>query len=84
MVTWACIVLAVLASPLRVTCMSPPHGSLFRAPGTQTYDYVVVGGGNAGLTVAACLAQDGRFTVGIVEAGSTFTQETGNHGLGPG
>lgn len=79
-----CFILATLASPLCVTCTVQPRGSLFRAPCTQTYDYVVVGGGTAGLTIATRLAQDGRFTVGVVEAGSTFTQESGNHSLVPG
>lgn len=65
--------LAAFALLICLICATAPYGSLFRAPGTQTYNYVVVGGGTAGLTIAARLAQDGRFTVGVVEAGSTFT-----------
>lgn len=35
----------------------------------QTYDYVVVGGGLAGLTVAARLSEDPNVTVAVIEAG---------------
>jgi hypothetical protein len=40
-----------------------------------------VGGGTASLTMATSLEPDGRLTVGVVEAGSLFTQESGNHSL---
>ncbi|KAL7813157.1 GMC oxidoreductase [Trichoderma aethiopicum] len=35
----------------------------------QSFDYLIIGGGTAGLVVASRLAQDGRFTVGVLEAG---------------
>lgn len=34
-----------------------------------TYDYVVIGAGTAGLTVAARLSQSGKYTVAVIEAG---------------
>lgn len=46
-----------------------PSGSSYGVPGNASYDYVVVGGGTAGLTVATRLAQDGRFSVAVIEAG---------------
>ncbi|QRV90174.1 GMC oxidoreductase [Ceratobasidium sp. AG-Ba] len=36
---------------------------------SQTFDYVVVGGGTAGLAVAARLAENSSITVGVIEAG---------------
>ncbi|KAF9262835.1 alcohol oxidase [Marasmius fiardii PR-910] len=33
------------------------------------FDFLIVGGGTTGLTVAATLAEDRKFTVGIIEAG---------------
>lgn len=33
------------------------------------FDFVVVGAGTAGLTLAARLSQNGKFTVGVLEAG---------------
>ena len=33
------------------------------------YDYVIVGGGTAGLTVADRLTEDGRYTVLVIEIG---------------
>ncbi|KAG9095752.1 hypothetical protein FRC06_009462, partial [Ceratobasidium sp. 370] len=41
-------------------------GSSFAA---QTFDYVVVGGGTAGLAVAARLAENSSISVGVIEAG---------------
>lgn len=53
-------------------------GSSFGVPRNATYDYVVVGGGNAGLTVAARLAEDPTISVAVVEAGSFYEIENGN------
>ncbi|QYS96342.1 hypothetical protein H0G86_003594 [Trichoderma simmonsii] len=35
----------------------------------QSFDFLVIGGGTAGLAVASRLAQDGNFTIGVLEAG---------------
>lgn len=38
-----------------------------------SFDYLVVGGGLAGLVVAARLAEDPHVTVGVIEAGQDTT-----------
>lgn len=54
-------------------------GGDFGIPGLpQTFDYVVVGGGNAGLTIAARLAEDPSKTVAVIEAGSFYEIDNGN------
>ena len=48
-------------------------GSSFGVPGINaTFDYVIVGGGTAGLTIAARLAEDLSLTVAVVEAGGFY------------
>lgn len=37
---------------------------------SRTFDYLIIGGGTAGLVVAARLSEDAQVTVGIIEAGS--------------
>ena len=61
-----------------------PPGSAYGIPGTNaSYDYVVVGGGTAGLTIATRLAQDGRYSVAVIEAGGFYEVENGNHTVIP-
>ncbi|KAI1081036.1 putative glucose-methanol-choline oxidoreductase [Whalleya microplaca] len=53
-------------------------GSSFGIPGDNaTYDYVVIGGGTAGLTLATRLVEQQAGSVAVVEAG-TFYEITGN------
>lgn len=54
-------------------------GSNFGVPNINaTYDYVIVGGGNAGLTIAARLSEGGNSSVAVVEAGSFYEITNGN------
>lgn len=41
----------------------------------QDYDYVVVGGGTAGLCIAARLSEDPNVTVGVLEAGQNRMED---------
>ena len=60
-------------------------GSSFGAPGTNTsYDYVVVGGGTAGLTIASRLAEDPSISVAVIEAGGFYETDNGNKSVVPG
>ena len=40
-----------------------------------SYDYLIAGGGTAGLTLAARLSEDSRVAVGVIEAGLDRTQD---------
>ncbi|KAJ1308023.1 hypothetical protein OPQ81_002094 [Rhizoctonia solani] len=42
---------------------------------SQTFDYVIVGGGTAGLAVAARLAENSSVTVGVIEAGQYIVND---------
>ncbi|KEP47070.1 glucose dehydrogenase [Rhizoctonia solani 123E] len=42
---------------------------------SQVFDYVVVGGGTAGLAVAARLSDDPKVTVGVIEAGPYYESD---------
>ncbi|KAL8640469.1 MAG: hypothetical protein Q9226_008742 [Calogaya cf. arnoldii] len=56
----------------------------FGAPGIDaTFDYIVVGGGTAGLTIASRLAADPAVTVAVIEAGG-FYEAVGNTSVVPG
>ncbi|KAL9630971.1 MAG: hypothetical protein Q9204_004455 [Flavoplaca sp. TL-2023a] len=62
------------------------YGNSFGVPGVEaTYDYVVIGGGTAGNTVAARLAQDpANYSVAVIEAGSFYEILNGNYTQVPG
>lgn len=53
-------------------------GSHFGLPGNETFDYVVVGGGTAGLAIATRLAEDPLNLVAVIEAGSFYEIGNGN------
>ncbi|KAA8651278.1 GMC family oxidoreductase [Aspergillus tanneri] len=69
----------IFASLLSIVHGTELLGSSFGVPGTNaTYDYVVVGGGTAGLTLATRLVQQFAGTVAVVEAGSFYEISNGN------
>lgn len=49
-----------------------------------TFDYVVIGGGTAGLTLATRLAQGCSQSVAVIEAGGFYEQDNGNLSVVPG
>ena len=64
-----------------------------RAKGTQsfgepglnaTFDYVIVGGGTAGLTIASRLAANPSISVAVIEAGGFYEADAGNTSVVPG
>ena len=60
-------------------------GTAFGAPGTNaTFDYVIVGGGTAGLTIATRLASDPAISVAVIEAGGFYEIDNGNRSTVPG
>ncbi|MCJ1427726.1 hypothetical protein MMC29_005631 [Sticta canariensis] len=60
-------------------------GSSFGVPGANaTFDYVIVGGGTAGLTIATRLAENSSLSVAVVEAGGFYEIDNGNLSIVPG
>ena len=49
-----------------------------------TYDYVIIGGGTAGLAVASRLAENPNITVAVIEAGGFYEASDGNVSVVPG
>ncbi|RPD66362.1 alcohol oxidase [Lentinus tigrinus ALCF2SS1-7] len=66
------ILIGVLSSALPYV-LSEPAGTV--AVTNRTFDYVVVGGGTAGLVVAARLNEDPHVTVAVIEAGIHYVDE---------
>jgi choline dehydrogenase len=48
-----------------------------------TYDYVIVGGGTAGLTVASRLAENSSLSIAVIEAGTFSEISNGNNSQVP-
>lgn len=56
-----------------------PLGNSYGVAGVNgTFDYVVVGGGTAGLAIAARLAENSSVSVAVVEAGGFYQMDNGN------
>ena len=57
----------------------PPPQRTLGTPGTNaSYDYVVIGGGTASLTIASRLSEDPRLRVAVVEQGGFYELDNGN------
>ena len=77
----ACLALVVISSAFtwQQPLGQPLFGSSFGLPGQDAeYDYVIVGGGLAGLVVAERLAENGTFSVAVIEAGNFYEFSNGN------
>lgn len=67
-----------------VAALGPQFGTAsysnhFGRPGVNaSFDYVVVGGGTAGLAIANRLAENDTFSVAVIEAGGFYELENGN------
>jgi choline dehydrogenase len=62
----------------------PSYGNNFGVPvRNATYDYVVVGGGTAGLALASRLAENGSYSVAVIEAGGFYEVDNGNTSVVP-
>lgn len=58
----------------------PLLGSSFGIPGRNaTFNYVIVGGGTAGLALANRLTESGKHTVAVIEAGSFYEISNSNY-----
>ncbi|KAH5241650.1 hypothetical protein HBI64_200620 [Parastagonospora nodorum] len=58
-------------------------GNDFEVPQNASFDYVIVGGGTAGLTLAYRLAENSTNTVAVIEAGGFYEQDNGNTSVVP-
>lgn len=68
-----------LAATAETALATALYSNSFGVPGVNaTFDYVVVGGGTAGLTIAARLAEDPDVSVAVIEAGGFYQQDNGN------
>ncbi|KAI9697329.1 MAG: hypothetical protein M1820_007835 [Bogoriella megaspora] len=60
-------------------------GTYFGTPGANaTFDYVVVGGGTAGLTLATRLSANKSLSVAVIEAGGFYELDNHNYSTVPG
>lgn len=71
------LLFAVLAASYTAVAKSQTRGR------DDTFDYVVVGGGTAGLALASRLAEDFSRTVAVIEAGGFYEQDNGNISIVP-
>ena len=79
------ISLAVCLSSVAARVYNKIPEDFLGTPGfNSTFDYVVVGGGTAGLAIAARLSENPSTTVAVIEAGGNYESDNGNRSIVPG
>ena len=68
----------------RLSSRQLPTGGSLAQPGDATFDFIIVGGGTAGLTVASRLAENRAISVAVVESGGFYELDSGNVSVVPG
>jgi choline dehydrogenase len=81
-------VLALISQASALSWQQPAgilqYGSFFGLPGQNaTYDYVIVGGGTAGLAVASRLAENKSLSIAVIEPGTFAEISNGNESQVP-
>jgi choline dehydrogenase len=66
------------ASPISLLLSQDALGSSFGTSSNSVHDYLIVGGGTAGLVLANRLSHSGLHTVAVIEAGSFYEIDSGN------
>lgn len=75
----ACIFSATSATAVRKGGKTILYSDHFGSVGeNSTYDYVIIGGGTAGLTIAMRLAENESLSVAVIEAGDFYEKDNGN------
>lgn len=54
------------------------------SPVQSSYDYIIVGGGTAGLTLASRLSENPHIQIAVIEAGGYSETDSGNKSVVPG
>lgn len=74
-----CTWLLLKTSPVSATQQPPSQPPpIHSRPLDKAFDYVIVGGGLAGLTLASRLSEDANISVAVIEAGGFYEQLDGN------
>lgn len=80
---WPRLLLGLTVISATVESRPPLYSSSFGVPGANaTFEYVIVGGGTAGLALASRLAA--KYSVAVVEAGGFYETDNGNLSVVPG
>lgn len=74
----------VLAYLLTAASPQQATASRVRPRVAPTYDYIIVGGGTAGLTIASRLAENPGLSIAVIEAGGFYEADNGNLSVVPG
>ena len=75
------ICLLSVTTAVLTAALQDDHQKAKRAP--SSFDYVIVGGGTAGLTVASRLAENSSLSIAVIEAGTFSEISNGNNSQVP-